>query len=561
MNHKTTGALNRREFGEQALAVGAALAVAQSAAGQEERAKGVISGEPTAEKVGQRVLAEGGNAVDAIVAAAFVAAVVVPHQTGIGGYGGHMTVAMNPQPAKAGGGAAVKADPGQVVACIDFNSMASAAAREDMFAFDANGKVVGQKNLHGWLAAGVPGIPAGLDLAARRFGTFPLKTLLEPAIGLAEDGFPLGPAAAPLRSASMQLAADPGSLALYFRDGKPLEAKDHYQNRDVARMLRGLAADGSVESFYRGEVAERIAAAFAANGGQVTKEDLAAYQARETRPQSALWGEWTIHTAPLTAGGTTTLHAMLLLKELGWAERDPASADTLQLQVEAYRQAWQDRLELFGDPSQVAVPLDRLFDAAEMRKAAGQIEQAVAKRQPLPVRVTSRPDQGTIHLSAADAQGNFAAVTLTHGGAFGARVTVPGLGLTLGHGVSRFEPRAGHPNSPGPHKRPLNNMCPTVVMKGGRAVAAVGGRGGRKIPNAVGDVLLQLVARQRQLADAIAQPRLHTEGTLAISLERMWPAELAEEMKRRGYQVATANSATVSAVARDGSGLLVAAMR
>jgi gamma-glutamyltranspeptidase/glutathione hydrolase len=544
----TSPSINRREFTACVAGLATGVAGNRCLAAQETQSAGVVSGEPTAEKAGLKILAEGGNAVDAAVAAAFVAAVVVPHQTGIGGYGGHMTLALNI-------GDAPK------ITSIDFNSMAPAAAQTDMFPTDANDKVIGQKNMYGWLAAGVPGILAGLELAAKQYGTRPLKDLMQPAIGLAEEGFPLGAAATPLKTAVKQLAEDAGSRELYFRDGKPLEAKDHYTNLDVAKMLRSLATDGTVESFYRGEIAERLAAAFAAGGGLVTKADLAAYRAREVTPLTLQWADWTIHTAPLTAGGATAVQAMALLKELNWAKRDPVDADTAMLQVEAFRYAWQDRLELLGDPEFAKVPLARLLDSATIRSSARQIEEAVAKKQPLPARVTSRPDQGTIHLSVVDRVGNFVALTLTHGGAFGARVTVPGLGLTLGHGMSRFDPHPGHPNAPGPHKRPLHNMCPTIVTKAGRPVYAVGGRGGRKIPNAVGEVLLQLVARGKDLKTAVAAPRLHTEGPLTVSLERSWPSEQLAALKQRGYSVLTASSATISAVARTETGDLESAMR
>src|SRR5206468_8238641 len=130
---------------------------------------------------------------------------------------------------------------------------------------------------------------------------------------------------------------------------------------------------------------------------------------------------------------------------------------------------------------------------------------------------------GTIHLNAADAQGNLVALTLTHGGSFGALVTVDGLGLLLGHGMSRFDPRPGRPNSPGPGKRPLNNMCPTVVLRDGKPILAVGGTGGRKIPNSVFTVLTQYVGRDASITDAVATPRLHTEGDLNLTLEASWP--------------------------------------
>jgi gamma-glutamyltranspeptidase/glutathione hydrolase len=274
---------------------------------------------------------------------------------------------------------------------------------------------------------------------------------------------------------------------------------------------------------------------------------LAAYKAREVSPLTLTWGEWKIHTAPLTAGGATVLEALSILQELQWAERE-ISTDTTQLQVEALRYAWQDRLQLLGDPLYANVPLARLLDPAYARMAAGEIERAVGTKKPLPVRTTTRPDQGTINLSAADRQGNLVAVTLTHGGSFGARVTVPGLGLTLGHGMSRFDPHPGHPNAPAPSKRPLNNMCPTIVSRNGRPIYALGGRGGRKIPNAVAEVLLQLVARGKNLKDAVAAPRPHTEGSLALSFEKDWPTAQVEELKQRGYSVTTSASATISAV-------------
>jgi gamma-glutamyltranspeptidase/glutathione hydrolase len=539
--------MTRREFGAQAAGATAALAAASALAQNEPSPRGVIRGEPTAEKVGMQVLADGGNAIDAIVAAALTAAVVVPHQTGIGGYGGHATIAVAEGDRRQGTGNREQAPR---IVSIDFNTMAPAAAKPDMFPLGPDGKVNGAKNMHGWLAAGVPGIPAGLQLALDRYGTKSFRDVVQPAIKLARDGFPFASAATTMSPAAVkQLSSDPGSAVIYLRDGKPLTAKDHYSNPDLARLLETLAKDNSVESFYRGEIAERIAAAFAANGGLVTREDLAAYRAREVEPLKRTWDDWTIFTAPLTAGGSTALQAALLLKAMKWSERDPASIDTVQLQVEALRYAWQDRLQYFGDPDKVNVPLDRLLDAATIRSAAAQIEQAVADNKPLPVRVSTRPDQGTINLAAADARGNLAALTLTHGGSFGAQVTVPGLGLTLGHGMSRFDPHPGHPNAPGPHKRPLHNMCPTIVTnKDGRSFA-VGARGGRRIPNAVAEVILQLVARGKSLPEAVAAPRMHTEGTLALTLDRKWPADRIEELKKRGYTFTAPGAiATVSAV-------------
>src|SRR5262249_11948180 len=152
-----------------------------------------------------------------------------------------------------------------------------------------------------------------------------------------------------------------------------------------------------------------------------------------------------------------------------------------------------------------------LLSEAYARQSAARVEAALRDSKPVAAESDGRAADGTVHLSAADTQGNLVALTLTHGGHFGARVTVDGLGLTLGHGMSRFDPRPGRPNSPGPGKRPLHNMCPTVVLRAGKPILALGGAGGRKIPNAVFEVLLQYVGRDASLEDAIAAPRLHTE--------------------------------------------------
>lgn len=504
-----------------------------------------MRGEPTAEQAGLAMLQRGGNVADAIVTAAFTAAVAAPHQTGLGGYGGHAVLAL---------------DKGRRLVAVDFNSMAPAAARPEMFPLDAEGGVVGLRNMYGYLAAGVPGIPAGLELILTRLGTRPLREVLQPAIRLAEEGFPLGAAAASVRAAAQQLAADAPSRALYFRDGRPLAASDRYVNPDLARLLKQMAEDNSVQTFYRGPAARQIAVAFRQGGGLVTEADLAAYQARLVEPLTLTWGDWTVWTAPLAAGGFTVLHVLRLLQALGWDRRPLDDPETCHLQVEAMRWAWQDRLQYLGDGADEQA--QRLLDPSSIAAAAEKIAEAVRRRQPLPVRATSRPEHGTIHLSAVDREGNLAALTLTHGGSFGARVTVPGLGVTLGHGMSRFDPHPDHPNAPGPHKRPLHNMCPTIVAHRGMPQLALGGRGGRKIPNAVLQVLLELLARGQSLTGAMAAPRLHTEGTLTVFLEPRGPAAPREVLAGRGYEVQTAPSAVVSAVRYGGSGRLPeAAMR
>lgn len=506
-------------------------------AGAESKSGGCVVGQPEAARTGKEVLASGGNAIDAAVTAALVAGVVVPHQCGPGGYGGHLVIA------HAGG---------KRVTAIDFNTAAPQAAREDLFALDADGKVKGQANTYGWLAAGVPGTLAGLQMALDKHGTRSFRQAVQPALHLARDGFAVSKALADsTRLARAQLAKDPATARLLLHEGEPLKAGSTFRNPDLAKMFQTLADDNSVEAFYRGAIARQIAAAFKKNGGLVTVEDLAAYRAREVEPLELSWRDCSIYTAPLTAGGATALEALGILKELGWDKWEMDTEKTSRARLEALRIAWEDRLHWFGDPEKAKVPLDRLLSSDYARRMAGRVREALEQGKPIRTTVERGSAGGTIHLSAADVQGNLVALTLTHGSHFGARVTVPGLGLILGHGMSRFEPRPGHPNSVGPGKRPLHNMCPTIVMRKGVPVAALGGAGGRKIPNAVFAVLLGYVGRGLSLEEAVAVPRLHTEGDLHVLVEERWPKEQIEQWKKIGYTIASGTHARISAVSFD----------
>ena len=517
----------------------------RAALGQPRRkaGQGVVSGHLEGAVAGQRIMEDGGNAVDGIVAAALVAGVVDIGACGPGGYGGHMTIAMANRPVRV----------------IDFNSTAPAAARHDMFDTTADGSVPGRVNEIGWLAAGVPGTLGGMQLATDRFGTRSIGDLLAPAIGLARDGFrlPEGTVRA-IRGSREFLRRDAGSAALLLVDGEPPAPGAEFRNPDLAGMLESLAEAGSLDGFYRGEIGRMIADAFQENGGLVTFDDMAAYQAREVDPLVFEWMGETVYTAPLTAGGATIVEALSILRAL---DSSGGSLGSPRARLESLRIAWKDRLDLFGDPEHSGVPLARLLSVEYAGEMAGRVTAALDRGRALPMETLSREQDGTIHLSAIDDDGNVAALTLTHGGGFGSRITIPGLGLILGHGVSRFDPRPGHPNSPGPGKRPLHNMCPTIVARDGRPWLALGGRGGRRIPNATFDVLAGVLAG-KTLDQAVAAPRMHTDGNMSVTLEESWPEGDVDAIGRMGYEMRTGRSATISAAAIDpDSGALITARR
>ncbi len=308
------------------------------------------------------------------------------------------------------------------------------------------------------------------------------------------------------------------------------------------------AKANSIEPFYRGDIAQSIADGFSKNGGLVTKEDLAAYRARLVEPLRLSWGGHTIHTPPLGCGGITVLQMLAILKALKW-DAFPDGRERLVLRVEAMRLAWRDRLTLLGDPDFSEVPQAKLLSDDYAAECAEKIRAAVKTGQILEPDFKTSTQGGTLNFSACDKHGNIAALTLTHGDGFGAHVTVDGLGLTLGHGMSRFDPRPDHPNAPGPRKRPLHNMAPVLITKGSQPVVAIGGRGGRRIPNAMLEFLTQHVVRGRPFGESLASPRLHTEGGKLVEHQKAWPKPSIDALNKAGYTVKTGGSATLSGVA------------
>jgi gamma-glutamyltranspeptidase/glutathione hydrolase len=485
---------------------------------------GAIVGDPAAVKVGEKILKDGGNAIDAAIATAFAVGIVSPSKCGVGGYGGHAMISL------AGGKKTV---------AIDFDSMAPAATRPDMFPLDAEGNVKGNVNIHGWLAAGVPGTVAGLELALTRFGTRTLRDTLAPVIAMCEEGVYVVPAKG-IDDASRN-DARPDSA----QEGRP----EKRRNVALGRLLKTLASRNSADSFYRGDIAATIAAAFRRGGGLVTKEDLAAYRARELTPLSIAWNGCVVHAVPVPSSGLLMLEAIAILKALDWAKL--SAMQRMHARLEALRIAWADRTRTFGDPDFVQVPVERFLSADYAGEMAGKVSHALQTEKPVPLVVDPSHAGGTTHISAGDRHGNLIAITLTHGGGFGARVAVEELGIILGHGMSRFDPRPGLPNSPGPRKRPLTNMCPALVTRDGHGVLAVGATGGVRIPSGVAEVLFNYVGLDASMEAAMAAPRIDTNGTLDLGIDKRHSAEQEAFLKRLGYTVSRRPGAYAGTVSFD----------
>lgn len=487
---------------------------------------GAVVGEPVAAKIGEKFLANGANAIDAAIATAFAATITSPGKCGVGGYGGHAIVAL--------------AD-GRVRA-FDFNSPAPAAAREDMFPLDEKGNVKGKVNVQGWLAAGVPGVMAGMELILKRYGTRSFSDVLRPAIELCEAGVQV--AKETKREAELDASRNDASP-----DSVQKGPSAQQRNLPLAKLLRTLAERNSSDSFYRGDIARTIAAAFRKNGGLITFDDLSAYHPREVQPMTLEWNGMTIHTPPLTAAGVSFLQAMAILKKFEWQKH--SDTNRLHAKVDALRIAWMDRNRFFGDPEHVQVPLDRLFSEVQLQQRSEELAKAIKEGKPITTNVTPISDDGTMNISAVDRAGNMIALTFTHGSTYGARVSVEEFGMVLGHGMWRFETKPGHPNSPGPRKKAVNNMCPAAITRAGKPIMAVGGAGGTRIPCSIYEVLLNYVGLGSSLETAMNAPRINTTGTMNLELEKTQPQVEANFLKKLGYRITTGTTAYVSAVSFD----------
>lgn len=517
------------------------------------RAGMVASRSDLASEVGSDILRAGGNAVDAAVATAFALAVTYPSAGNLGG-GGFMVLS--------------KAD-GTVLA-QDHRETAPAAAHRDMF-LDAEGNVDRNLAVNSLQASGVPGSVAGLLDALERHGTFSREQVLAPAIRLAEEGFLLNDDLAGQFAENFAVFRQyPGSLAVFSKGGVPYQAGDLWQQPELARTLKRIAAQGR-DGFYKGETADLIVAEMQRGGGLITHEDLAGYTPlwREALHGSYLgYDIWSM--PPPSSGGVLLLQMLNMLepydlKAMGWG-----SAPAVHLLIEAQRRAYADRAEFLGDPDFVEIPMAMLVskDYARRRFADFDPVQATDSAR---IGAGSWPEESpqTTHLSVVDAAGNAVALTTTLNRSYGNRIVVPGAGFLLNNEMDDFSSKPNAPNSYGligrdandiqPGKRMLSSMTPTIVMKDGKVLLVTGSPGGATIINTVLQVVLNVLAHGMDVEAAVASPRIHHQwqpDVVRFENGAITP-EALEELRTMGHKGLTGSGFGIgdanSVLLRDGT--------
>ncbi|MEA2711575.1 MAG: gamma-glutamyltranspeptidase / glutathione hydrolase [Phycisphaerales bacterium] len=538
------------------------FAVTAHANTAESKSGMVVTVHPIATDAGVRVMSEGGNAVDAAVAAALMLGVVDGHNSGIGG-GCFMLI---------------RTADGRTIA-LEGREMAPAAATRDMFVRD--GKADTSLSQNGPLASGVPGSVAVYEHAVKNFGKRPLRDLFLPAADVAERGFGISENyAAKLKGSAREIARFPESARILLKpDGNALEKGDTLKQPDLAKTYRALAEQGD-EYFYRGPFAHAVAKWMAENGGIITAADFANYQMKQREPLVTKYrGRTIIGFPPPSSGGIHVAQVLNILELFDVGALDKKRpADRIHITAEAMKLAFADRAYWLGDSDFVPVPrgllepfyAKTLADKISMTKALANVDHGTPPYPQFDVFGAGAGGKHTTHIAAADAEGNWVGITTTVNTSFGSKVIVPGTGVILNNQMDDFSIQPGTPNAfkligsdanaIAPGKRPLSSMSPTIVLdEKAKPIMTLGAAGGPTIITQVLCVLTAYIDLGDDLPAAMARPRFHHQWSPAtLRIEETVDPAVLKDLKSRGHElVVTKPGGATNAIMRKPDGTFV----
>ncbi|MEX0809626.1 MAG: gamma-glutamyltransferase [Dongiaceae bacterium] len=492
----------------------------------------ICAPQPEAVEAGARVLMAGGNAIDAAIACAFVQGVVDPLMCGIAGFGSCQVY----MPAE------------KVHAFVDFHGRVPAAATPDMWAHLVEGEtrdgfgfvVKGAVNDVGYQSITTPGSLAGYSEAHTHYGRLPWKDVVAPAIAQASNGFQVSPDVyhywtsldEPGRVSVLdRLRFTAPSRAIYTQeDGAPKPIGTLVKNSDMARTLSRIAAEGA-EVFYRGAIAEAIAADMRAHGGLLSLQDLHDYRNMPAAPLHGSYRGFDIFTNRPPGGGIMLIEMLNILEGFDLASLGHNSADYIRIVAEAMKRATADKDAHVGDPLFVDVPVERLTDKDY---AAEQAEQIRAGRKASVTRLGQSESPVTTHISVIDGDGNI--VSMTHSLGMMSGVVTEGLGFMYNGCMGVFDPRPGRPGSIAPGKARFSSICPTIVFRDGKPVLILGAPGGTHIAMGVLQVMLNVLDFDMPVLDAVIAPRFcATSDTIDITARI--PTYVSDRLIEAGYPI------------------------
>ncbi|MCY4488228.1 MAG: gamma-glutamyltransferase [Deltaproteobacteria bacterium] len=511
----------------------------------------VVAAHPAAVKAGMGILEQGGNAVDAAVAAAFALAVLDPPSSALGG-GGVMVFYRAPE---------------KRVHALDFTEVSPAAATPELYRKgDAR-----EPPDSGALAVAVPGTVAGLVEALNRFGSLPLETVLAPAIGHAVEGVPVTPRFR--RAIDADLAAlrqRPNFSRIFLKaSGVPYEVGAMIRQPELAETLKDIARDGAA-AFYEGAAGQAVAARIQRDGGAVNLDDFHSYRPAWRRPLIGGYRGRTVLTVPPPSlGGVALVGLLNVLEGYGADQFHHNSGAYLHLIAETTKAGMNDMLSTLGDPDADELPVRR-FTSAER---ASEVRRKISMEQAAPavppgVAPRAQAHAATNHIGVLDGEGNAVSMSLALGSPFGAKVLVREAGIILNNRMRDFslagdsgDAAADAANALKPRTRPANGMTPVILLRDERPELIVGGSGGAQTTGAVLQTILNVVDFRMPLAEAVAAPRIHAVPDAQCTLE----AEVGVSEKAlalladRGHAVRRGRlQGAVQAIGAEGRGITAA---
>jgi gamma-glutamyltranspeptidase/glutathione hydrolase len=463
----------------------------------------VVCATPQASQVGLDILKKGGNAVDAAIAVQFALEVSHPQAGNI-----------------AGGGFMVYRSAGGKANTLDFREKAPAAASRNMF-LDSAGNVIPNMSLSTHQASGVPGSVDGMAEAYKKYGSLKWAELVQPAVDMARNGFAISKKlAADLNYGRVQfIKLNPGKNYLLKEGG--WKEGDILVQKDLAKTLE-LIRDKGRDGFYEGKVASEIAVEMKSGGGLITKADLKNYHAVWRNPVTGNYNGYHIITMPPPSSGGVALLQLLQSVQGYPINRWGYNRDsTVQLMVEAERRVYADRSKYLGDPDFYKVPVDSLLNPAYNKKRMSSFSWTAATPSSaiLPGVFAGYESDQTTHYSIVDKQGNAVSITTTLNGGFGSKIFVGGAGFLLNNEMDDFSSKPGVPNMFGlvggkansiePGKRMLSSMTPTIIEKSGKLFMVVGTPGGSTIITSVFQTILDVIAFDMNMQQAVSAKRFH----------------------------------------------------
>ncbi len=495
----------------------------------------VVAQEKTAARIGTEILRRGGNAVDAAVATGFAMAVTYPRAGNLGG-GGFMVIH--------------SAERHEDIA-IDYRETAPAATTPDIF-LGPDGKPDNARSRDSALGIGVPGTPAGLALALEKYGSgkFTLAELSQPAIDLARGGILVADDGADtLPEWHRRLARWPSAAKIFSRaDGTSLREGDSLVQADLAVTLSAIATQGP-RGFYEGPVAEKLVKAIDEAGGIMTMDDLKSYQPVIRAPIRGTYrGYDIVSMPPPSSGGVGLVETLNILEGFPLAEMKQGSVASLHVLIEAMKRAYADRAHYLGDPDFVSAPVATLTtkDYAVRQRASIDLDHATSWTDAL----STMPHEGsnTTHFSVVDSLGNAVSNTYTLNFSYGVGLVADGTGVLLNNELDDFTAALGASNAyglvgyeanlPGPGKRPLSSMSPTIVLKDSKPVLVTGSPGGSRIISTVLQVIVNVLDYRMDVAAAVAAPRLHHQWLPdEVRVEHGFAEATLNTLRAKGHRI------------------------